>query len=127
MLQYLKEADLERFGFKKTVEVTTETDENGKRTKKTTIYFLVTDDCSRVMFWESVLEQRLPEELRSSKRTSTIVKEIRSRIDDRKTKGCTVGLEIHLHPGSSDGQSKRGIATSSAGHWWCRYASIKYA
>ena len=67
MEEYLKEADLERFGFTKTVEVSTETDENGKTTKKKTIYYKVTDDCSKVMFWESVLEQRLPEKLHASK------------------------------------------------------------
>ena len=53
MAEYLKQADLERYGFMKTDEFSTETDENGKTTKKKTIYYKVTDDCSRVAFWES--------------------------------------------------------------------------
>ena len=56
MQDYLKKADLERFGFTKTVEVSTETDENGRTTRKRTIYYKVTDNCSRVMFWEGILE-----------------------------------------------------------------------
>ena len=76
MAEYLKQADLERYGFTKTVQSSIETDENGKTTKKKTIYYKVTDDCSRVAFWESVLEQRMPEELQASKLSSTIVKEV---------------------------------------------------
>ena len=52
MQDYLEQANLEKYGFKKTVEETTETDENGKITKKKTIHYKVTDDCSRVMFWK---------------------------------------------------------------------------
>ena len=116
MEEYLKQADLERFGFKKTVEVSTVTDENGKTTKKKTIYYKVTDDCSRVMFWESVLEQRMPEELQASKLSSTTVKEVNSRIADRHTKSCTVMLEIHpnqcLRKSADNRVSKRGAL-------WC--------
>ena len=95
MQYYLKKADLERFGFTRTVEVSTETDENGRTTRKRTIYYKVTDDCSRVMFWEGVLEQRMPKELQASKLSQTTVKEVQSRFADRDTKQCTVGLEIH--------------------------------
>ncbi len=67
MLLYLKQADLENYGFQKTVEVSTETDENGKTTTKTTIYYKVTDDCSNVGKWERVLQQRMPVKLKTSK------------------------------------------------------------
>ena len=131
MQDYLEQANLEKYGFKKTVEETTETDENGKITKKKTIHYKVTDDCSRVMFWEGVLEQRLPELLKASKLSKTTVKEVQSRITGRKTKSCTVGLEIHpnrcLKNRASDGKRKR-----SAGHcnWFCLFcwaSSIRYA
>ena len=129
MEYYLRQANLERNGFTKTTETCTETDENGKTTKKTTIYYKVTDDCSQVMFWESVLEQRLPEELKVSKLSSTTVKEVNSRIAGRRTKSCTVGLEIHqnrcLRKSSNNGVSKRGARKCS----WCLLcfnASIQY-
>ena len=129
MLDYLKQADLEKYGFEKTVEVCTVTDENGKTTKKTTIYYKVTDDCSRVAFWERVLEQRLPKELKASKLSSTTVKEVKSRIAGRRAKSCTVGLEVHpnrcLRKNSNNGVSKRG----AAGCKWCLIcfnASIQY-
>ena len=129
MQEYLKQADLERYGFMKTVEKTTTTDENGKVTVKKTIYYKVTDHCSRVMFWESVLEQRMPKKLPGSKIFSTVGKEVRSRIDGRKTKRCTVGLEIHPREGFKkivdSGMSKRGAADAMA-HWWCAYSSIQY-
>ncbi|CAB4043360.1 Hypothetical predicted protein, partial [Paramuricea clavata] len=95
MQDYLEQADLEKYGFTKTVEVSTETDENGKTTTKKTIYYKVTGDCSRVMFWEGVLEKRMPEELQASKLSSTSVKEVKSRIAGRKTKSCMIILEIH--------------------------------
>jgi hypothetical protein len=123
MRGYLKEADLEEQGFIKTVEVSTETDENGRIIRKRTIYYRKTDDCSRVMFWESILEQRLPKGLRNSKLASTTVKEVQSRIGDRKTKSCTVGLEIHPNrcakefPGGNN-VSKRRMARGVCG-WWC--------
>ncbi|CAB4040135.1 Hypothetical predicted protein [Paramuricea clavata] len=129
MQDYLKQADLERYGFTKTVEVSTETDENGKTTTKKTIYYKVTDDCSRVMFWEGILEQRLPEELQASKLSSTIVKEVKSRIAGRKTKSCTVMLEIHpkrcLKKIPDNGVSKR---TAHQCNWCliCFAASIRY-
>ena len=131
MAEYLKQADLERYGFTKTVESSTETDENGKTTKKKTIYYKVTDDCSRVAFWESVLEQRMPEELQASKLSSTTVKEVQRRIAGRQTKKCTVGLEVHhnrcLKKSKADnGVSKRGVRGCN---WSCRFcwgASIQY-
>ncbi|XP_028402083.1 uncharacterized protein LOC114525074 [Dendronephthya gigantea] len=128
MLRYLKKAELERLGFKKTVEVATETDENGKKTNKTTIYYLVTDHCSRARFWEGVLEHHLPEEFRSLKLTSKIMKEIESRIKGRKTKSCTLGLEIHLLPGSNEARNKRNVARDSLprSHKCCCCGGINY-
>jgi hypothetical protein len=120
MQGYLKQADLERYGFKKTVENGKTTDENGKTTTKKTIYYMVTDDCSKITFWEGILEQRLPKKLMNSQIFSTTVKEVESRISGRKTKSCTVGLEIH--PGRcskkalDNGVSKR---TASKGCWVC--------
>jgi hypothetical protein len=133
MRGYLKEADLEEQGFVKTVEVSTETDENGRITRKRTIYYRKTDDCSRVMFWESVLEQRLPRGLRNSKLASTTVKEVQSRIAGRKTKSCTVGLEIHPDrcineiPGGNS-ISKRRVARAVRCSWclFCWNAAIVY-
>ena len=122
MEKYLEEADLESQGFKRTEEVSTETDENGRKRTKRTIYYRVTDDCSRVKFWEGILEQRLPKPLRNPRLTSTMVKEVQRRIADRKTKRCTVGLEIHPDrfldeiPGNTDGVSKRRVQKGSS---WC--------
>jgi hypothetical protein len=131
MQDYLKQADLERYGFEKTVETSTETDENGKITKKKTIYYKVTDDCNRVMFWEGVLEQRMPEKLQASKLSSATVKEVQRRVVGRKTKSCTVMLEIHsnrcLNKTPDNGVSKRGARRGCG--WWCLFcwsASIQY-
>ncbi len=96
MKEYLKKANLEKYGFQRSEEKSIETDENGRKMVKKTIYYMVTDDCSRVMFWESVLEQRLPDKLRKSHIFSKTVKEVKNRIQGRKTKGCRVGLEIHV-------------------------------
>ena len=130
MQDYLKQADLERYGFEKTVETSTETDENGKITKKKTIYYKVTDDCNRVKFWERILEQRLPEKLQSSKLSSATVKEVQRRIAGRKTKSCTVMLEIHsnrcLKKIPDNGVSKRGARGCSWGCLFCWAASIQY-
>ena len=119
MEKYLRQANLERYGFTKTVEVCTETDENDKTTSKKTIYYKVTDDCSRVAFWESILEQRMPKELRASKLSSTSVKEVNNLIAGRRTKSCTVGLEMHpnrcLKRSAYNGVSKRGARGCS----WC--------
>ena len=131
MTEYLKQADLENYGFTKTVEVSTETDENGRKTRKRTIYYKVTDDCSRVMFWEGVLEQRIPQALKNSKIFSTTHKEIQSRVSGRKTKSCTVGLEIHPNrclKKTADGDvSKR--ESTKRNCWlcyWCYQAAIMY-
>ena len=134
MEEYLRQANLERYGFTKTVEVSTVTDENGKTTKKTTIYYKVTDDCSRVAFWESVLEQRMPEKLQASKLSSTTVKEVQSRIAGRQTKNCMVMLEIHPNrclkkSGADNKMSKRGISrgcNSKGSCFVCWAASIQY-
>lgn len=115
VFKILKQADLEKYGFEKTVEVSTVTDENGKITKKKTIYYKVTDDCSRTMFWESVLKQRLPRKMIGSKIFTTVQKEVESRIAGRQTKSCMVMLEVHpnkcLAKTPGIGMSKRGI--------WC--------
>ena len=117
IFEYLKEADLEGYGFERTVEVSTETDENGKKTSKRTIYYKRTDDCSRVMFWESILDQRLPEKLRNSKITSTVVKEVKSRITGRKTKSCTVMVEIHPNRCLASAASGNSVSKRSKRAW----------
>ena len=98
MLEYLEQANLEKYGFVKTNEVSTETDENGKKTTRTTIYYKVNDDCSKVMYWESILAKRLPKKFASPKIFLDTVKEIESRIMGRKTKSCTFILEVHTKP-----------------------------
>ena len=95
MFEYLKQANLEKHGFVKTTEVSTETDENGKKTTKTSIHYKVTDDCSKVMYWESILSKRLPKKFTNPKVFLDTVKEVESRIIGRNTKSCTVILEIH--------------------------------
>ena len=47
LLKILKEAKLEEAGFEKTVEISIETDENGKKTEKKTIHYMVQDLCSK--------------------------------------------------------------------------------
>ncbi len=51
MQRYLKQADLESYGFEKTVETSTVTDEYGKKVTKQTIYYKVVDYCSNVKKW----------------------------------------------------------------------------
>ena len=117
IMKILKEADLEQAGFKKTVEISIVTDENGKKTTKKTIHYMVQDLCSRAGFWEGVLEQRLPDYLLSSKLGSTFVREIQSRIKGRKTKYCKIGLEIHPNQCATRGVAKR----SKRGCSWCLF------
>ncbi|XP_028402204.1 uncharacterized protein LOC114525180 [Dendronephthya gigantea] len=128
MEEYMKQADLEKYGFKRTEETTFETDENGEKKKRRTIYYKVTDDCSRAMFWEGVLEQRLPEKLKNLKIFSTTVKEIQNRIAGRKTKECTVGLEIHPDRCQKSSGSKRRVARGCTADWCfiCWSAAIVY-
>lgn len=135
MKNYLKKADLEKYGFKKSVEVSTDTDVNGKTRKKTTILYTVTDDCSKVMFWERVLEKRMPE-LLASNISSITVKELQDHIAGRQTKSCTVGLEIHpnrcLKKVGNNGVEKRttsggeGTAKDCRCFMFCSRASIQY-
>jgi hypothetical protein len=89
---------------------------------------MVTDDCSRVMFWESVLEQRLPDKLRKSHIFSKTVKEVKSRIQGRKAKACKVGLEIHINTNQcllkriadeNAEETKRGLRKSCCIFWGC--------
>ncbi|XP_028402183.1 uncharacterized protein LOC114525161 isoform X1 [Dendronephthya gigantea] len=117
MEEYMKQVDLEKYGFKRTEETTIETDENGEKRTKRTIYYKVTDDCSRAMFWEGVLEQRLPEKLKNLRILSTTVREVQNRIAGRKTKQCTVGLEIHPDRNRKSSGSKRSMAGNC--WWWC--------
>ena len=130
MKDYLKKADLEKYGFEKTVEETRETDEYGKTTIKKTIYYKVTDDCSRVKFWEGVLKQRMPEKLHASRLSAITVKEVQNRIIGRKTKSCTVGLEIHPNRCSKEtGKSRVSKRGAKACEWCliCWSSSIRYA
>lgn len=139
--KYLKEAQLEKYGFVRSEEKSTEIDEDGKKINKKTIYYIATDDCSRVMILESILEQRLPEKLRRANIFSKTVREVKSRIKGRKTKACKVGLELHvnLNRCSSDktsnkiknDENKRGLRRSCC-NWWgcckvCSEATIVYA
>ena len=124
---YMKQANLEKYGFTRTEETTIETDENGERRTKRTIYYKVTDDCSRVTFWERVLEQRLPEKLKRSKIFSTTVKEVQDRISGKKTKECTVGLEIHPNQCHRSSGSKRRVARGCGFCFICSSAAIVYA
>ena len=130
MREYLKEADLEGYGFERTVEVSTETDENGRTRSKRTIYYKRTDDCSRVMFWESILEQRMSKKFADSKIFSTTVKEVKSRITGRKTKDCTVMLEIHPNKCSANtpdnSVSKRRLNRWCLFCWACNAVTITY-
>ena len=118
MLEILKNAQLEEVGFKKSEESAIETDENGESKEKKTIHYMVKDDCSKVAFWEGVLEQRLPSNFLTSNIGSTFVREIQSRIKGRGTKYCNIGLEIHpRNECRPDPKSSRRPARS-AGCWW---------
>ena len=91
------------------------------------------------MFWESVLpkalgkcfEQRLPKALRNSKPAATSVKEVQSRIANRKTKRCTVGLEIHPDKCineilGNNGGGKRRVARRACWCLFCWSSSFVY-
>ena len=128
IFEYLKQADLENYGFVKTTEVSTETDENGKKTTKKTIYYKVTDDCSKVKFWESVLTKRLPKKFANPKIFSDTIKEVESRIIGRNTKSCTVILEVHPNSCLEDEKnaSKRGLRRPCGICWSCSSVKITY-
>ena len=119
LLEYMKNAELEKYGFERTVEISTGTDENGKKISKRIIYYKRTDYCSKMMVWESILEQRLPEKLRNSKIFSTTMKEVESRIAGGETKKkCAIIVEINpmglLNTSDVNSVSKRGCWL-----WWC--------
>ena len=119
LLKILAEANLEEAGFKRTMESSFVTDENGQKTEKKTIYFMVKDECSKVGFWEGVLEQRLPVDFLSSKIGSTLVREIQSRIQGRSPKFCMIGLEIHLSQcRSTDSKRSSHLSKRKARCWW---------
>ena len=114
-MKILKDANLEKFGFKKHVESTIETDENGEMRLKKTITYMATDHCSKAAYWERLLEERLPADFSASKLGTTFVREIQSRIKGRETKYCKIGLEVHLNRCRSDTtvasrREKRGAA-----------------
>ena len=135
MKNYLKEAQLEKYGFVRSEEKSTETDEDGKKINKKTIYYTATDDCSKVMFWESILEQRLPEKLRRANIFSKTVKEVEKRIKERKTEACKVGLEIHVNEDQcladmstkKSGKSKRSLRRGCCNWWNCCHSCSRVA
>ena len=114
--EYLKQADLENYGFKKSIEFSTTTDENGKTTTKKTIYYKVTCDCSKVFVWEAILEQRLPKKMKQSDIISITQKEVNKRLVGRKTKNCIVALEIHPNKCLA---KKPGNSISKRAAGWC--------
>ena len=116
---YLKQADLENHGFEKTVEVRYETDKNGKKTRKRAVYFKVTDHCSNVGKWEAVLVQRLPEQLRASKLSSTILNEVKYRLAGRKTQSCAVILEVHYQCSPAETPLRSVNKRTARGCWVC--------
>ena len=125
MFEYLKQANLEKHGFVKTTEVSTETDENGKKTTKTTIHYKVTDDCSKVMYWESILSKRLPKKFTNPKIILDTVKEVESRIIGRKTKSCTVILEVH--PKSCKAHTAKNDVSKREARWPCWICRICFS
>lgn len=124
----MKKANLEKYGFKKSVEVSTTSDENGKTTTKKTILYSVTDDCSKVVFWESILEQRLPALLLGSNITRTSTKEVQSRIARCRTQFSKFELEIHPKMvGKQSDMTKRGASTKALLKcWFCAKSTIAY-
>lgn len=123
----MENANLEKYGFTKTTEDTTETDENGKKSLKKTIFYSVADDCSNMMFWEGVLEQRLPGKLHNSKIISTTEREVKRRTAGRSTKFCKFGVEIHMRNAKKSELTKRSAGQKSARCWiWCCKATIVY-
>ena len=126
---YLKQADLGNYGFKKSIEFSTTTDENGKTTTKKTIYYKVTCDCSKTFIWEGILEQRLPEKLKQSNIFSITQKEVNKRLVGRKTKNCIVMLEIHPNKCLAK-RSGSSITKRAAGWCWncgiCSGVTINY-
>ena len=139
MKKYLKEAQLEKYGFVRSEENATEIDEDGKKIEKKAIRYMATGDCSRVATLERILEQRLPEKLRRANIFSKTVKEVQRRIKGRKTKACKVGLELHVNPNrcpfhdttSTNHESKRSLRRGCC-NWLtccsgCSEAAIVYA
>ena len=126
--RYLKQADLENYGFTKTIETSTTTDENGKTTTKKTIYYKVTCDCSKTFIWEGILEQRLAKKLQQSDVISKVQKEVNKRLVGRKTKNCIVMLEVHpskcLVKKEGNGISKRSARGCIC--WRCYGVTINY-
>ena len=138
MKQYLKKAQLEKYGFVRSEENSTEIDEDGKKIEKKTIHYMATGDCSRVPILERILEQRLPEKMRRADIFSKTVKEVQRRINGRKTEACKVGLELHVGPNrcldktaNNNGKSKRSLRRGCC-NWFnccdvCFEAAIIYA
>ena len=100
---------MESFGFKRTEETTTETDENGNIVRSKSINYQVTDDCTKVKYWEGILAQRLGKGWR--KRSSKMVREVKTRIAGKNTKQCEFGVEFQLKDDSQkngENDAKRG-------------------
>ena len=137
MEDHLKQANLERYGFNKTVEVSTETDENGKTTKKTTIYWWyvqgywwllqsgVLGKCfGATHAWRAASFKAVCNYCQRSSKAYR-------RSPDERLHGV---LEIHpnqcVKKGSVDnGVSKRGTARNICMHIYCMFcwaASIQY-
>ena len=97
LMEVLAKANLTAYGFEMTKETAIETDENGKKTLKITIRYMVTDACSMAEFWLKLLKQRIPGlDSNGLKLGKTFVREIKTRVNNRGTKYCKIGLEIHL-------------------------------
>ena len=137
MQRYLKQADLEKHGFEKTHELSTVTDKYGKKTTKKTIYYKVTDDCSKVGKWEKVLKDCMPGALKRMDIFDKTVTEVEKRIVGRKTKQCTFMLEVHPSQCFRKNRKKTKRAAAKGCGWWngsccndcesCSCVAIAYA
>ena len=98
LMEVLAKANLTAYGFEMTKEMAIETDGNGEEIVKKTIHYMVTDACSKDKFWLDILKERIPGlDSNGLKLGKTLVREVKSRINDRGTKYCNIGLEIHLN------------------------------
>ena len=93
----LIKADLESYGFERTVETKREIDKKGQITVKKTIHYKVIDDCSKVGKWEKILAKRLPKYW--TKWFEKTEREVKKRIAGHKPKQCEFGVEIHPQRG----------------------------
>lgn len=122
IVEILKEVDLERFGFNKTTEIVTEKDENGKITEKKTLHYKVTDDCSKIKYWKSILEERMP---KGWKKWSGITV-VNRRIVGGKTNQCEFGLEFHPKGGFPQQIESDKRSMSKSSYCYYCYCSVCY-